>query len=183
MIVLVLGLDPTATGSGAAVLRDGPDVCRWWVWTRLKAGWRVRGPGDAYAYMSMEPHLAAVAGRGAHEAGWAAARVLVLEGLEPPRVPGRRSMRSTRELIALAEAAGETLGPLRAWATEVRRPTATEWRRAAGLGALAGDRAEDAAVGVARREGWLPRGLTVEEEGAVAEAGLMASYPGGGVQK
>jgi hypothetical protein len=90
--------------------------------------------------------------------------------------------------LVLAERAGALLDGLREVGCpvgKVERPLAVErargkqgWRRVI-LGLpdnTSANAAEAHAIAHARREGWLPRGLTLGEQGAVAEAGAMALW-------
>jgi hypothetical protein len=179
--MLVLGVDPGS--SGGAVERIEGRVAFVAAWTPVAAGIRLRrmtrAPSPADAPWREQEHVVATlwhVGRlVAGHVGYVDA--LVLEGLEPPgwhggRRPGRRAV---EDLIVLAEGAGELLGGLRGIGP-LHRPKPEEWRARIGAASVSGDRAEAIAIGIARREGWLPR-WTVKEQGAVAEAGAMTLWP------
>ena len=181
-------VDPTATGSGAAVLRLDGEVAAWWAWTLLSGGWRVRQdrvPVGAFEFEEVGGYvtLAEATGDVGRDSLTALDRArrprgdlsLVVEGLFVAPRWARRS--SGSDVVALAEATGATIaGFRRAGLPEPSRPTAKQWRAPFGLARLNARAAEDAAVALARREGWLPRGLTVAEQGAVSEAGLIAQW-------
>jgi hypothetical protein len=171
----VLGVDPTGTGTGGAALRVDGAVVYVAAWTPVAAGIRLRWRKDGIDVELVVATLWHVGRLVAGHVGYVDA--LVLEGLEPPgwhggRRPGRRAV---EDLIVLAEGAGELLGGLRGIGP-LHRPKPEEWRARIGAASVSGDRAEAIAIGIARREGWLPR-WTVKEQGAVAEAGAMTLWP------
>lgn len=167
----VLGIDPTATGSGAAAILDGDDLVTWYVWTRVRAGWRVR-------YGGADITTGTLHGVGCHIGSGLPVDRLVVEGLYSPARWQRRA--SGADVIALAEALGETLGPIRQrCATPPLRPTAREWRAHIGAARLAAGAAEDVAIRWATAREYVPMGLTVAEQGALAEACVMAAWGGG----
>jgi hypothetical protein len=163
-----LGVDPTGTGAGGAVLRDGVGVLVVWAWSPVAAGWRLRASDSAEDVL---PSLEAVGREVGRRSGPAA---LVVEGLFVPPRWGRRA--SGSDIIVLAEGCGRTIAGLVAELGEpVARPTWREWAGPLGLSGLAGDAATGALMGIARREGWLPR-WTVREQSAVADAGGISLY-------
>lgn len=173
----ILAIDPTGTGSGGAVLRDGKQTIGFAAWTRITSGWRLsRGAkldGD-WEDVAVYPSLHAIGERLAES--YPTFAVLVVEGLEPPKDPKQRTVKKFRDLITLAEGLGATMGPLLSLAGgNVLRPTAGEWRVVLGHSKSRGDVAEDAAIAAARREGWLPRWIAAEQ-GAVSEARAMAVW-------
>lgn len=173
----ILAIDPTGKGSGGAVLRDGKQTIGFAAWTLIESGWRLRRgaklDGD-WEDVAIYADLGQIGER--LYASFPTFKVLVVEGLEPPKDPKRRTLKSTRDLITLAEGLGQTLGPLVRYAGgNVLRPTAEEWRAVMGHSKSSGRDAENAAIAAARREGWLPR-WSAEEQGAVAEARGMAVW-------
>jgi len=114
---------------------------------------------------------------------------VVLEGLYVPparRQKGRSKLANNpQSIIPLAEHAGALLGALQTILApvSVERPRASEWRRQIlGLPARTkAAQAEEYACSMAPRlvhwpEGALPHGLTMAEEGALAESACMALY-------
>lgn len=167
----VLGVDPTGSGSGGAVLRVEGAVVVVWAWSPVAAGWRVRSstPEDDVVVLSLE-EAARYVGRSCLH--WRP-RVLV-EGLFAPPRWSRRA--SGSDFVALAEGCGRTIAGLADVIGEpAARPTWREWAQPLGLAGLAGDAATGALMGIARREGWLPR-WTVREQAAVADAGGISLY-------
>jgi hypothetical protein len=170
----ILAIDPTGTHTGGAALRDNGRTVGFAAWTLLDGGWRLKCGGASHDWQQDTlPSLHAV---GAHLLwSFKTFDVLVVEGLEPPKDPRKRTLKSTRDLITLAEGLGQTTGPLVSNPDRVLRPTASEWRAATGHAKSSGHTAENAAIAVARREGWLPR-WTVAEQGACSEANGMATW-------
>ena len=182
--MLTLGIDPGGSSPGGAVLLDEAGVSAWWVWSWLRSGgggYRLRSGGDA-PEMEEErlPDLHLVGCR-IREAMPERYR-LVVEGLYVPT--GRRRGRvNPQSVVPLAESAGLVMGPLLGGAIDLARPLASEWRRSV-LGLpprTSADSAEEYAVQMAPRlhrwpGGALPEGLTLAEEGAIAEACLMAGW-------
>lgn len=164
--VRVLGLDPGL--DGGAALRVSGVVVGTWAWTRVARGVRLRGPSGEVTL----PSLHAVGEAIAAEVG--SVDRLVAEGLYYSTRPGGRRI-PVEDVLRLAEAAGEVLGPLRAIAPVVLRPLQAEWSSVLGTTGLREDVAERAAMERARIEGWLPR-WTAKEQGAVAEAGAMTLW-------
>ena len=172
---LVLGVDPTATGTGAAELSRRSGSAAWWTWTSVAAGWRVRSScAPEVVVPSLDDAVSHV--------GSEAARVLdadvgvVVEGLH---VPPRWAKRAKGDdVLKLAEATGTTIAALVRAGLPVpfARPSAKEWRTPFGLATCDYERAEALAIEMAMAEGWLPRGLTAKEQGAVAEAGRMGRW-------
>lgn len=164
--VRVLGVDPGL--DGGLCLRDGDEVVWCGAWTRVVGAIRLRSSSDA-----TERRFGSLCVLGAYVASWVRpVDIVVVEGLfAPPRWSKRAS---GADFAKLAEATGEILGPLRELGPVVR-PLAREWRDSIGAAKLDADRAEDVAIGIARRGGWLPR-WAVAEQGAVAEAGAMAAW-------
>lgn len=173
--MIVLGVDPTATGTGAAVLREGGWVLGWWAWTRVKRGWRIR-EGTAPEVLLDVGHVRIGEHIGFRACAIAPPDRLIVEGLHVPPRWARRA--SGADVLVLAEATGATIAGLRARLScgEPLRPTAREWRAAFGWARLGASAAENAAMQRARLAGWLPRGLTIAEQGAVAEAGAIAEF-------
>ena len=168
----VLGVDPGA--HGAAVLLP---TMTWWAWAPSKAkgqpGWLLHSAEGCSWVASFAALGAAVA-----------EEVLALAGGPVPCVLEGLFARGSGS-ITLAERCGELLGGLRPCVAALARPLAGDrrrgrqgWRRQVlGLSDQTGAAAaEGAAIARARREGWLPRGLSASAQGAVAEAGLMALW-------
>lgn len=180
----VLGVDPAATGTGAAVLRVDGEVAACWAWTWLdgRGMWRVR-TSDASECV----YPGASVGTVGYVVGCDVARRvgsarLVVEGLyAAPRWKQAKGGAAGADVLKLAEATGRTIeGMVRAGLIEPERPTWKEWAAPIGLASLAAKDAERHVVSAARRDGWLPRGLTAAEEVAVAEAAAMARWVGKG---
>lgn len=174
-----LGVDPG--GVGGAVLRaarsDEPPV--WWAaWSQVASGWRLRTPSAEATRIPTLHGVGLVLGARALELAGGPVEVVV-EGLF---ARGQSS-------LVLAERTGALISGLQAsgCVARLQRPLAVErrrgrmgWRQSV-LGlprSLSADRAEAIAVGLARRQGWLPHGLTFGEQGAVAEAGFIALATG-----
>ena len=172
---LVLGVDPTATGTGAAELSRRSGSVAWWTWTAVAAGWRVRSScAPEVVVPSLDYAVSHVGGE--------VARILdtsvgvVVEGLHVPPKWAKRA--KGEDVLKLAEAAGLTIAALvrAGLPAPFARPSAKEWRAPFGLAACDYERAEALAIEMAMNEGWLPRGLTAKEQGAVAEAGRMGRW-------
>lgn len=176
----VLGVDPTATGTGAAVLRvDGVVVACWaWTWLDGRRLWRVRTSDVVecvYPGASVGDVVYVVGRDAVRRAPGARA---VVEGLySSPRWKQAKGGASGANILLLAEATGRTVEALaRAGLGEAARPTWKQWATPIGLGSLGAKDAEKRVLATALRERWLPKGLTAAEEVAVAEAGAMAAY-------
>lgn len=192
----ILAVDPGQSG-GAVLYLDGA-VLAWWAWTRLpRKGERVVRVRASSAKATEHRHLCLVGERIAFAArsvagapapataDWLgaaslAAYHLVVEGLFVPRANGKVSVQGQ---LALAEACGELVGPLRYFAAGPEsRPQAREWRPTSGISSRCPrKRAEAAAVDLAARTlDWtaapLHARLTAAEVGAVSEAALMAVH-------
>lgn len=117
----MLGVDPGLTG-GAVLVRGSRapvEVLGAWYWRPSVAGWRVTD-WAGLEWQSPALHDVAVMIAGACDAltdGWRSC----VEGLFVPR------QRGPHGVLALAEATGELLGPLRGLEC-VARPLASEWR-------------------------------------------------------
>lgn len=176
-VIAVLGVDPTATGTGAAVLRVDGEVTAWWVWTLLKGGWRTRHNVPGMPVERLDESLDQVGifvGEGVKARGVRDVS-LVVEGLFAP--PRWKKGASGKQVIVLAEGTGRTIAGLARYCGEpVARPSWKEWTAPYGLSRGTAKACENAVLEMARREGWLPRGLTVSEAVAVAEAGVMARW-------
>lgn len=174
VVTSVLGVDPTATGTGAAVLRVDGVVVAWWCWTLTARGWRIRSdvPECVYPGTPLEGIGYVVGCDVQRRVGRVS---LVVEGLFVP--PRWARTASGADVIALAEATGRTIAGLaRCCGEPGARPTKAEWSAPYGLGKLASKAQDDAVLAMARREGWLPR-VSVAEQVSVAEAGVMARWP------
>lgn len=173
----VLAIDPTATGSGGAVVRGPNGFVVAFSWTQRNSGtWCVKSRRHGHPTFVMLRDVASLCNVGELLASCEGIidRV-VLELIEPSRVPSRRTKRATEDLIKLAEGAGETIAPLRGVAP-LYRVAATEWRAVLGESKSSGRDAEDAAIREARRQGILRVGLNVAEQGAISEANAMAMW-------
>lgn len=180
MSAAALGVDPTATGTGAAVLRvDGAVVACWaWTWLDGRGMWRLRTsdvPDCVYPGASVGTVGYVVGCDVARRVGSAR---LVVEGLyAAPRWKQAKGGASGANILLLAEATGRTIeGMVWAGLSEPERPTWKQWAGPIGLASLDAKAAEKRVVGTALRERWLPKGWTAAEEVAVAEAGAMAAY-------
>jgi len=198
--MISLGIDPSASDPGAAVLLDGTAVLWWGVWSKVVAGFRVR---SANRYEHVFPCLNGVSLRIANDVSSFTVRVdghyvqtftriAELRIVVESPIEGRTGMRRGTT-TALAEACGELIGPLRHLTDQpILRPVAVErskskppgWRRQVlGLpNTTPADQAE--AYAVARAPllfRWNPdpfaeRKLTKGELGALAEAACIAAY-------
>lgn len=178
----VLGVDPTATGTGAAVLRvDGVVVACWaWTWLRERRMWRLRTSDVVecvYPGLSIGGLVRIV---GIDAARRAPGARVVVEGLySAPKWKQAKGGASGADVLLLGEATGRTVEALAGLLSEPERPTWKEWAAPIGLAALGAKDAEKRVLGTAMRERWLPKGWTAAEEIAVAEAGAMAAYRAG----
>ena len=168
---LTLGVDPTATGTGAAVLRVDGAVVAWWAWTRVRGGWRLRCSRST----DPPPVLPSLEAVGAFvAAGSPSGAGVIVEGLHAPARWQRRA--SGADMIALAEATGRTIAGLTSSLGEpVARPLWVEWTAPLGLLGLTGDAATGCLLAEARREGWLPA-WTLAEQCALADASGIGRY-------
>jgi hypothetical protein len=186
----ILGVDPTATGTGAAVLRVDGQVAAWWVWTLVRDGWRTKGAAlgkyenhmrTATAWFRHDAPLDSLdyVGQYVSECAWGLAhpgRVsLVVEGLFVP--PRWAKGASGADVIKLAEATGRTIAGLARYCGEpVARPTWKEWGAPFGLSTGTAKACERAVVARAMAEGWLPHGLTAAEDVSVGECGVISRW-------
>ena len=178
----VLGVDPTATGTGAAVLRVDGEVVSWWCWTRVKAGWRItselRDHGNVSSIHAVPiEDVAYIVGLAARRLG---CDRLVVEGLHSPpkwKLAAGKGMRGD-DLIKLAEATGRTVaGFRRAGLPEPSRPSWKDWAATIGCASASAKVCERAVLDLAMREGWLPM-VAAKEQVATAEAGVLARWEG-----
>ena len=172
----ILGVDPTATGTGDAVLRVNGQVAAWWVWTLVGSGWRVREYGaTAPKYADALDAVGGAVGKSACAFERSHRIRLVVEGLFVP--PRWQKGASGADVIKLAEATGRTIAGLARYCGEpVARPTWREWGAPFGLSSGTAKACERAVVARAMAERWLPHGLTAAEEVSVAECGVISRW-------
>lgn len=178
---LVLGVDPGQTGGavlsdGVLVTADGKRIVDfWWSWTKVKTGFRLTRPDGEEVYSSVFAVARAI-GRTSTMIG-SPIRVVVERGFIGRRDSGKKA--SDETIMSSLENTGAIIAGLidGGLPAPSARPTADQWRKMYGWSKLKDDKAEDAAIARAMKEGWLPR-VTIKEQGAVAEAACIGLWNG-----